>query len=73
MNLKFYAGIVLKGFVGLILTILFIKLLKFFLSFAYDVMNSARLRYLKVLVPRGDGKLDREQAKEIAKDMNEKI
>ena len=47
--------------------------MKYFLSFAYDVMNTSRLRYLKVLVPRGDGKLDREQAKEIAKDMKEKI
>jgi hypothetical protein len=29
--------------------------------------------YLKVMLPRNDGKGDREQQKEIAKDMKEKI
>jgi hypothetical protein len=72
-TVKFYGGVVIKVFIGVILLILFAKLIKYFLSFAYDVMNSPRLRYMKVLVPRGDGKLDREQAKEIAKDMKEKI
>jgi hypothetical protein len=29
--------------------------------------------YIKVLLPKGDGKTDREQEKEVAKDMKEKI
>jgi len=36
-------------------------------------MNVGRTIYLKVMLPRGEGKLDREQEKEIAKDMKEKI
>jgi hypothetical protein len=43
------------------------------LRFFYDVFNSDRLIYLKVLLPRGQSKLDREQDKELAKDMKEKI
>ncbi|NOZ43757.1 MAG: hypothetical protein GXP45_01055 [bacterium] len=70
---KFYLNMTGKVIIGVILLILMIKLIKYFIGFAYDVMNSKRIRYLKVLVPRGDGKLDREQAKEIAKDMKEKI
>jgi hypothetical protein len=41
--------------------------------FFYDVFNSNRIIYLKVLLPRGQSKLDREQEKELAKDMKEKI
>jgi len=72
-TIKFYGGVVIKVFIWLILIILFTKLIKYLLSFAYDVLNSNRMRYLKILVPRWDGKLDREQAKELAKDMKEKI
>lgn len=43
------------------------------LRFFYDVFNSGRIIYLKVLSPRGQSKLDREQEKELAKDMKEKI
>jgi len=39
----------------------------------YAFLNNHRMMYLKVLVPRWDSKTDREQAKEIAKDMKEKI
>ncbi|MDR2190117.1 MAG: hypothetical protein LBP53_02800 [Candidatus Peribacteria bacterium] len=41
--------------------------------YGYAFFNSHRLIFLKVLLPRGDGKADREQEKEIAKDMKEKI
>jgi hypothetical protein len=41
--------------------------------YGYAFFNSRRLVFLKVLLPRGDGKVDREQEKEIAKDMKEKI
>jgi len=43
------------------------------LRFFYDVFNSGRIIYLKILLPRGQSKLDREQEKELAKDMKEKI
>ncbi len=49
------------------------KLIRYTIAFMYDVINARRTVYLKVLLPRGDSKLDREQAKEIAKDMKEKI
>ncbi|MDR2540746.1 MAG: hypothetical protein LBD11_02970 [Candidatus Peribacteria bacterium] len=43
------------------------------LRYGYAFLNAHRLIFLKVLLPRGDGKADREQEKEIAKDMKEKI
>jgi len=58
---------------GLILSVFFLKFLKYLLTFLYDVFNKRRLIYLKVLLPRGEWKMDREQAKELAKDMKEKI
>lgn len=36
-------------------------------------MNARRIIYLKVSLPRNDSRQDREQEKEIAKDMKEKI
>jgi hypothetical protein len=48
-------------------------LIKRALRYGYAFFNSHRLVFLKVLLPRGDGKSDREQEKEIAKDMKEKI
>jgi hypothetical protein len=41
--------------------------------YGYAFLNSHRLIFLKILLPRGDGKADREQEKELAKDMKEKI
>jgi hypothetical protein len=41
--------------------------------FCYDVLNANRIVYLKVILPRNDAKSDREQEKDIAKDMKEKI
>jgi len=43
------------------------------LRYGYAFFNAHRLIFLKVLLPRGDGKTDREQEKEVAKDMKEKI
>ena len=61
----FFAILVLWG--------IFIRLFKKFLRYAYAFCNSHRIIFLKVLLPRWDGKSDREQEKEIAKDMKEKI
>ncbi len=61
-------------FVGWIVLILIIRyLIKYLSRFFYDVLNAHRIMYMKVILPRGDSKSDRDQQKEIAKDMNEKI
>lgn len=52
---------------------LFLIIVKRMMIFFYDVFNARRIIYLKVLLPRGQSKLDREQEKELAKDMKEKI
>jgi len=49
------------------------RVMKVFLRYLYGFCNSHRLIFLKVLLPRWDWKSDREQEKEIAKDMKEKI
>ena len=61
----FFAIIILWG--------IFIRVFKKFLRYAYAFCNSHRIIFLKVLLPRWDWKSDREQEKEIAKDMKEKI
>ena len=61
------------GFVFLLVIILLFKIAKKALVRWYAFMNHNRMIYLKVLVPRWDSKVDREQAKEVAKDMKEKI
>lgn len=57
----------------IVLLWIFTKILKRFLRYLYAFCNSHRLIFLKVLLPRWDWKSDREQEKEIAKDMKEKI
>jgi len=52
---------------------LFFIIVRNMLRFFYDVFNAGRIIYLKVLLPRGQSKLDLEQEKELAKDMKEKI
>ena len=72
-----YAEIVWKGilifFAVTILWGIFIRLFNKFLRYVYAFCNAHRLIFLKVLLPRWDAKTDREQEKEIAKDMKEKI
>ncbi len=65
-------------FAGLMLLFVFIgyllfKVIRYLTIFLYDVMNAERMVYLRVLQTRGDGKVDREVSKELAKDMKEKI
>lgn len=64
---------VLIWFFSIILLSLFVRMLKVFLRYLYWFCNAHRIVFLKVLLPRWDGKSDREQEKEIAKDMKEKI
>ena len=48
-------------------------LIKQAFRYTYSFLNTQRMVYIKVLLPKGDGKTDREQEKEVAKDMKEKI
>ncbi len=64
--------------IGILLLLLFVgyllyKSIRYVTIFLYDVRNSDRMIYLKVLQTRGDSKTDREANRELAKDMKEKI
>ncbi len=72
-SLLFLWKCILVWFFLLIFFGIFMRMLKIFLRYLYWFCNSHRLIFLKVLLPRWDGKSDREQEKEIAKDMKEKI
>lgn len=43
------------------------------MRYIYSFLNTNRMIYLKVMLPKTEGKNDREQEKEIAKDMKEKV
>ena len=62
-----------RGLAVIVWGIIAIKLIKQWLKFFYDVINAHRIIYLKITLPRNDSKQDREQEKEIAKDMKEMI
>lgn len=68
-----YGQYALNGLLIFVGAMLFLIIIRNMLRFFYDVFNSGRIIYLKVLLPRGQSKLDREQEKELAKDMKEKI
>lgn len=68
-----YGNYALNGVFIFFWVMIFLILIKNMLRFFYDVFNSGRIIYLKILLPRGQSKLDREQDKELAKDMKEKI
>ena len=68
-----YGTYALDWAIGFIIGMLFLVMMRNMTRFFYDVFNSNRIIYLKVLLPRGQSKLDREQEKELAKDMKEKI
>lgn len=58
---------------SIIAIILLFSFLKYILAFLYDVLFNYRVKFIKVVLPRWDSKLDREREKEVAKDMKEKI
>ena len=61
-----YTGIVIAMVVGFFVIRKGLRLL-------YDMLNASRMIYLKINIPRNESKEDREQEKELAKDMKEKI
>lgn len=58
---------------GLLWSYILLVTIRKVLVLGYDVLNKHRTVWLKVRTPRGDGKVDMEQNKELAKDMKEKI
>lgn len=63
-----FTGILLVVFVYIIWNVI-----KYGLRYTYSFVNQSRFVYMKVILPKWDNKLDREQDKELAKDMKEKI
>ena len=61
------------GFLVILAIILLTWIGRVFMRHIYSFLNTSRMIYLKVMLPKTDGKTDREQEKEIAKDMKEKV
>jgi hypothetical protein len=59
--------------IGIIGFLIVLKICRRAFEILYDMINARRIIYLRVMVPRGDTKSDREREKELAKDMKEKI
>ena len=51
----------------------FLRFVKFTFGILYDLINADRMVYMKIILPRGDSKSDREVSHEISKDAKEKI
>ncbi len=64
------AGLVVGGMIAILIAW---KLIRGLFIFLYDVLNAWRTVYLRVILPRGDDKISREQDKDVAKDMKEKL
>ena len=59
--------------ISIIALLVVCKICKRAFEILYDMVNARRIVYLRIMVPRGDTKSDREREKELAKDMKEKI
>ena len=66
-------GMVLQVLWIIILLWIIWKFVTTWLKFLYIFSNNHRIKYYKVTLPRSDGKSDREEQKDLAKDMKEKI
>ncbi len=64
---------VMRWFIGIIASIICAKMIRYLFEFFYDVFNAHRIIYLRITLPRGDDKISREQSKDVAKDMKEKL
>jgi len=70
---KTYGWYILQAVAILVFGFLSFIIIKRILISFYDLFHVSRMIYLKVMLPRGEGKIDREQEKEVAKDMKEKV
>ena len=72
-EVKWYAGIWFDIVFGVVLLALLLRFLRHWLKYLYSFLNYRRFVFLKVTLPKWDDKSDREQERELAKDMKEKI
>ena len=72
-DLKLLWNWILYIFISLIAIYTSFFLIKQAFRYVYSFLNTHRMVFIKVLLPKWDGKTDREQEKEVAKDMKEKI
>lgn len=61
------------GLLYIFFSVLLIMFIRYLMWFFYDIFSVNRMKFLRIIVPRWDSKLDREREKELAKDMKEKI
>ena len=61
------------GFLVILAIVLLTWIGRVFMRYIYSFLSTSRMIYLKVMLPKTDGKTDREQEKEIARDMKEKV
>ena len=64
---------VMRWFIGIIAAIVLANMIRYLFEFFYDVFNAHRIIYMRITLPRGDDKISREQSKDVAKDMKEKL
>jgi len=72
-DIWYYPKLIGVSILAIFLIVVFWKVIRYIISFIYDVFNKHRMVYMKVILPRLDTKMDREREKDIAKDMKEKI
>ena len=63
----------MRTVLGIVSIVVFAKMIRYLFEFLYDVINAHRVIFLHIILPRGDDKISREQEKDVAKDMKEKI
>ncbi|MBP6911189.1 hypothetical protein KBC03_06455 [Patescibacteria group bacterium] len=73
LNVNNYLVIAGRAVAGIIGAIILVKIIRSLFVFLYDVLNARRMVYLRIILPRGDDKISREQDKDVAKDMKEKL
>jgi len=72
-NIRAHAVTIGRWLLVIVIGICLRKVVSYLLVGMYDVLNTHRIQYVKVILPRSDSKSDREREKEVAKDMKEKI
>lgn len=70
---KYIWNIALYILIGIVALTIILKILNKMFRRGYAFFNHTRMIYMRVTLPRGDGKTDREESKEIAKDMKDTI
>jgi hypothetical protein len=68
-----WISMIRQGLLVIFLAWLLWRFTKIGFKFLYIFANNHRMRYYKILLPRNDSKSDRDEQKDLAKDMKEKI